>query len=189
MQELPADVTLWLEQWRQGEPEAGEKALGALYDDLRRIARQYLCKERPGHSFKSTDLVHETYLRLNDQTRVEWQNREQFFAIASILMQRTLADRARRKHAQKRGAGEPELPLDDEWLPVAGSDLANSLDVGDALARLEQEHQRRFKVVQLKFFLGLTIDEVALALDIAPATVKRDWDAAVSFLEGELSVN
>lgn len=183
-----SEITALLQQWRQGGADADDKLLSAVYDDLRRIARQYLLKERPGHSFKSTDLVHETYLRLNDQTRMEWQSREQFFALAATFMRRALADRARRKRALKRGAGEAPVPLENARPSAREPDLTDSLDVDGALTRLEESSERQFKVVQLKFFLGLTIDEVAMALDIGPATVKRDWAAAMSFLADELRV-
>jgi RNA polymerase sigma factor (TIGR02999 family) len=182
------DITLLLEEWQAGDERAHEELLAAVYDELRKIARRYLFKEPADHSFRSIDLVHEAYLRLIDQTRVHWQNRNHFYGIAATLMRRVLADYARKKLAIKRGAQHHAITLNHAVANTKEADLEYIFDLDEALARLEADHPRRARVVELKLFVELTIDEIADVLDIAPATVKRDWNAAKSFLADQLRV-
>lgn len=181
-----SDITLLLEEWRGGDEDALEELLPAVYDELRKIARQHLYKERAGHSFKSTDLVHEAYLRLINQDRVEWQNRAHFYAIAATFMRRILADHARKKLTKKRGERIGKITLNPAIAAADEADLTYLVDLDEALVRLEAEHPRQSRVVELKVFAELTIPEIADVLDIAPATVKRDWSAARSYLAAEL---
>lgn len=182
------DITLLLEEWQAGDERAHEELLAAVYDELRKIARRYLFKEPADHSFRSIDLVHEAYLRLIDQTRVHWQNRNHFYGIAATLMRRVLADYARKNLAIKRGAQHHAITLNHAVANTKEADLEYIFDLDEALARLEADHPRRARVVELKLFVELTIDEIADVLDIAPATVKRDWNAAKSFLADQLRV-
>ena len=180
------DITLLLEEWRGGDEDALEELLPAVYDELRKIARQYMYKERADHSFRSTDLVHEAYLRLIHQDRVEWQNRTHFYAIAATFMRRILADHARKKLTKKRGARQGKITLNPAIAAANEADLTYLVDLDEALVRLEAENPRQSRVVELKVFAELTIPEIADVLDIAPATVKRDWSAARSYLAAEL---
>ena len=189
MPESPQDITLLLEAWQSGHEEALEELLPAVYDELRRIARRYLYQERADHTFKSTDLVHEAYLRLVNQNRVEWQSRAHFYAIAATFMRRILADHARKRLAKKRGAQPRKITLNPAITPAKDSDLVYLVDLDEALSRLEADHPRQARVVELKAFVELSIDEIAEVLDIAPATVKRDWTAAKSYLADELRVD
>lgn len=186
VREPVSDITLLLDAWRGGDEHALEELLPAVYDELRKIARRHLYKERPDHSFKSTDLVHEAYLRLINQDRVEWQNRAHFYAIAATFMRRILADHARKKLTKKRGARHGKITLNPAIASAEEADLTYLVDLDEALVGLETEHPRQSRVVELKVFAELTIPEIADVLDIAPATVKRDWSAARSYLAAKL---
>jgi RNA polymerase sigma-70 factor, ECF subfamily len=178
------DITGLLVAWSQGDEAARGILLDAVYGELRRLARGYLQRERSGHSLPPTALVHEAYLKLVDQRRVHWQNRTQFFAIASHLMRRILVDHARSHTAQKRGAGD-RVPLEDRdaaFEPLTVDVVALDL----ALQRLEDLYPRQSRLVELRFFGGLTVDEIAAVLDVAPITVKRDWALAKAWLYREL---
>lgn len=188
MPESPQDITLLLEEWQAGNEEALEDLLPQVYDELRRIARRYLYHERADHTLKSTDLVHEAYLRLVNQNRVEWQSRSHFYAIAATLMRRILADHARKRLAKKRIAQAQKITLNPAITPSKDADLTYIVDLDEALTKLEAKHPRQSRVVELKVFVELTIDEIADVLEIAPATVKRDWAAAKSYLAEELGV-
>ena len=169
-----------------GNGEALDRAFPFVYDELRRLAHRQLRLEPSGHTLGTTALVHEAYLRLVDQTRTDWQDRAHFMAIAATAMRRILVDHARRHHASKRGGRAVRLPLENiEQLPEAErSDFLVALD--DALARLAGLDARQARVVECKFFAGLTEDETAAALGIGLRTVKRDWAKARSWLYREL---
>jgi RNA polymerase sigma factor (TIGR02999 family) len=179
-----ADVTGLLIAWSKGDEGARNRLIETVYAELRRLARGYLHRERHDHSLAPTGLVHEVYLKLVDQRRVQWQNRLQFFAIASHLMRRILVDYARSRHAQKRGAGD-RVALDDRdaGFEPPGVDVV-ALDL--ALERLASMYPRQSQLVELRFFGGLTVDEIARVLDVAPITVKRDWALAKAWLYREL---
>jgi RNA polymerase sigma factor (TIGR02999 family) len=180
------EVTRLLRDWRAGDEEALERLLPRVYDELRRLARAYLARERPGHTLQPTALVHEAYLRLVDQTRVDWQNRAHFFAIAATSMRRILVSHARRRHAAKRGGAALTLTL-DEGLAAAGERDVDLVALDEALAALERLDPRQARIVELRFFAGLTIEETATALEVSPATVKLDWKLARAWLFRELS--
>jgi RNA polymerase sigma factor (TIGR02999 family) len=180
----PADVTELLLAWKDGDAAARDVLFDAVYGELRRLARTRLARERPDQSIAPTALVHEAYLKLVDQRRVQWQNRSHFFAIAGKVMRRILVDHARARAAAKRG-GDARVPLDDAEVlmaPIAIDVLA--LDA--ALEKLASLDRRQSELVELRFFAGLTVEETAAALDVAPITVKRDWALAKAWLFREL---
>ena len=179
-----ADVTQLLVAWSNGDQGAGANLMEAVYPELRHLARRHLQRERQHHSLPATALVHEAYLKLVDQRRVKWQNRAHFFAVAARVMRRLLVDHARTRGAQKRGTAltVPLTDLDPSAEPVGPDVLA--LDA--ALDKLAALDPRQGRLVELRFFGGLTVDEAAAVLGIAPITVKRDWALARSWLYREL---
>ena len=178
------DVTGLLVGWSRADEHARSRLVDAVYGELRRLARGYLQRERPDHSLAPTALVHEAYLKLVDQRRAHWQNRSQFFAIAAHVMRRILVDHARAHHAQKRGSGG-KVPLGDRDIGFEALKVdVVALDV--ALERLAERFPRQARLVELRFFGGLTVDEIAAVLDVAPITVKRDWALAKAWLYREL---
>ncbi len=180
----PADVTGLLLAWSDGDPAAAAPLMDAVYAELRRIARRHLWRERRGHLVSATALVHDAYVKLVDQRRVEWRNRAQFFAIASRLMRRVLVDRARARQTDKRGAGLT-VSLDD--VRATTSDATPDVIALDlALERLAALDPRQARLVELRFFGGLTFDEAAVVLDVAAITLKRDWALARTWLYREL---
>ncbi len=182
------EVTAMLAAWRHGEREAAERLFELVYLELRAIAGNYLRRERAGQTLQPTALVHEAYLRLVDQTRVEWKNRGHFFAVASQAMRRALVDHARSRAAAKRGGGvEPEA-LSVEMAaetPVAPIDI---LALDQALDRLAAADPELARVVELRFFGGLTLEETGEVAGRSLASVKRDWRAARAFLHRELGL-
>jgi RNA polymerase sigma factor (TIGR02999 family) len=179
------DVTGLLVAWTNGDKGAHARLVEAVYGELRRLARGYLQRERRDHSLRPTALVHEAYLKLVDQRRAQWHNRTQFFAIAAHLMRRILVDHARAHLALKRGAGA-RVPLDDVDAASAPRDL-DVLSLDAALARLSERYPRQGQLVELRFFGGLTVEEIAAVLGIAPITVKRDWALAKAWLFREIN--
>ena len=175
-------VTLLLRQWQQGDSAAAATLAGAVYDELRRLAASRLRQERHGHTLQPTALVHEAWLRLVDQ-RVDWQNRSHFFALAAQAMRRILVDHARRRHAAKRGSDPPAVDVDDllDRLPAPMPD-ERLIAMDEALTRLTALDPRQARVVELRFFTGLSVAETAEVLDISPATVKREWASARAWL-------
>ncbi|HZI47667.1 MAG TPA: sigma-70 family RNA polymerase sigma factor [Pyrinomonadaceae bacterium] len=177
------DVTSLLRQWSDGDQQALGNLLPIIYDELRRVAHQYLHRERHEQMLETTALVHEAYLKLIDQRSVNWQNRAHFFAIAAQAMRRILIDNARKRGAAKR-EGE-KIPLDD--VAIISTDRAQHLlALDDALQRLEQIDPQQSKIVELRYFGGLTIEETAEATNLSPATVKREWAMARAWLYHEL---
>ena len=178
-----ADVTALLLAWSDGDQAAASRLIDAVYDELRRVARRHLRGERD-HSLAPTALVHEVYLKLVDQRRVRWQNRAHFFGIAAQLMRRILVDHARSRAAAKRGRDRTVcLDAADAATPPFDVDI---LALDAALDKLGALDARQSKLVELRFFAGLTVEEVAAALDVAPITVKRDWAHARAWLFHEL---
>ena len=178
-----ADVTALLLAWSDGDHAAASRLIEAVYDELRRVARRHLRGERD-HSLAPTALVHEAYLKLVDQRRVRWQNRAHFFGIAAQLMRRILVDHARSRAAAKRGRDRTVcLDAADAVTPPLDVDI---LALDAALDKLGALDARQSKLVELRFFAGLTVEEVATALDVAPITVKRDWAHARAWLFHEL---
>lgn len=179
-----ADVTGLLQQWSGGRQESLDELLPHVYAELRRLAARYLRRERFGHTLQPTALVHEAFLKLVGQD-VQWQNRAHFFAIAAKLMRRILIDHARGHGAGKRGGGALHVPLDDVQVPVGGADV-DLIALDEALTRLAAIDPQQSRIVEMKFFGGLTIDEIAEVLRISPATVSRDWTIARAWLFGAL---
>ena len=179
------DVTQLLEAWRRGRPEALDQLMPLVYDELRRLAERYLRRERPDHTLQATGLVHETYLRLVDQQNVTWQNRTHFFGIAAHLMRQILVDYARRHHAAKRGEAAPRLSL-DEALGLPHERDVGLIALDDALTSLAALDPQQSRIVELRFFGGLSLDETAEMLGISPATVFYEWTLARAWLHREL---
>ena len=182
-----SDVTRLLHDLSGGDAEARDALLGAIYGELRRIAHGALGGERAAHTLTTTELVHEAYLRLVDVTRVSWQDRAHFFAVAARVMRRVLVDWARARRAGKRGGGEVPLSLDDVAGGVADAGRADELvALDEALDRLAARSERQARVVECRYFAGLTIEETAEALGVSPTTVKQDWVLARTWLFREL---
>jgi RNA polymerase sigma factor (TIGR02999 family) len=173
-------VTQLLERWAGGDEGALKSLVPLVYDELRRQARQYFRKERPDHTLQSTALVHEAYLRLCKQGPTQFANREHFFAVAAQLMRQILVEHARRHRAAKRGGGH-KLALDEAVAPPNTEDL-DLVALDDALQELARLDARQSQIVELRFFAGLSIAEIARVLRISPATVKRDWVTARTWL-------
>jgi RNA polymerase sigma factor (TIGR02999 family) len=174
-----------LADWGQGNEEAREALIPMVYNELRRQARRHLRGERPDHTLESAALVNEAYLRLVRQESPQWQNRAHFFGVAAQLMRHILVDHARNRKAAKRGAGAPLLSLDPELAPAQkpGIDLV-ALD--DALSKLTVLDAQQARLIELRFFGGLSIEEAAIVLGVSPATVKREWATARAWLRREL---
>lgn len=183
MKNLSTEITLWLAQLGR-EPEAAEQIYALLYDELHRVARGHMRREHDGHTLGATALVNEAWLRLSAQTRTAWNDRQHFLAIASTMMRRILVDHALAHQAAKRAASL--VPMSTTLLDCHGAINTDVVAVHDALLALETQDARAAKVVELKFFGGLEIDEIAQALGISPATVKRDWTLARAWLRREL---
>jgi RNA polymerase sigma factor (TIGR02999 family) len=180
------DLTGLLQAWNDGDPEAMNELMPLVYAELHRLARANLRGERADHTLQATALVNEAYVRLVGQTRVRWQNRAQFFGTAAQFMRRILVDHARDRLSAKRGGGAPRVELDEALLATSerGIDL---LALDAALERLERLDPRQGRLVVLRFFGGLTIEEAAAVLDISPATAKREWTTARIWLRRELA--
>jgi RNA polymerase sigma factor (TIGR02999 family) len=178
-------VTDLLLQLRDGGTEAVDRLFSLVYEELHRIAHRQLQLERPGHTLGTTGLVHETYVRLVDQTRVEWRDRAQFFGAAAWAMRRILVDYARRNRAARRGGGVPRLTLDDDVPAAERGELVLALD--EALERLAGFDQRLSQVVECRYFGGLTEEETAHLLGVTRRTVQRDWAKARGWLLLELN--
>jgi RNA polymerase sigma-70 factor (ECF subfamily) len=181
----PGEVTRILHAWGKGDPQALDRLMPLVYGELRRLARQRLRRERPDHTLQPTALVHEAYLRLVDQRRATWQNRAQFFGVAAQLMRRILVDHARRHQAAKRGRGTLKVSWDDAIVP-AEERAEELVALDDALSRLAQMDPRQGRVVELRVFSGLTVEETAQVLGVSPATVKREWTTAKAWLSREI---
>ena len=179
-------VTQLLVSWGNGDQQSLESLIPLVYDELRRQARRYLRRERPDHTLQSSALVHEVYVRLIDQRQANWHNRSQFFGVAAQLMRRILVDHARSRGAVKRGAGVTKLAIAEE---VAAIEMQNVdlIALDTSLTKLEQIDPQQCRIVELRFFSGLSIEDTADALSISPATVKRDWAMAKAWLYREMS--
>ena len=161
-----------------------------VYDELRRLAASYLRRERPGQTLQATALVHEAYVRLIGEKAHNWQNRTHFLAIAALSMRQILVQRARARRAAKRGGGPARITLDEQLLPARGHDVPDEIDLvalDAALDRLATLNERQAKIVELRYFGGLSVEEAAEALKISPATIKRDWTLARAWLKRDLS--
>jgi RNA polymerase sigma-70 factor, ECF subfamily len=180
-----ADVTALLGEVAKGNQAAQEKLVPLVYDELKKLARRYMRRERADHTLQTTALVHEAYLKLVGQRSPNWHDRAQFFGIAAQLMRRILIDHARHHLREKRGGTQVVLPLDEAFAfsPEHSEDL---LKLDEALDRLSKLDPRQSRIVELRFFGGLSVDETSKFLSVSPITVKRDWAVAKVWLSGEL---
>jgi RNA polymerase sigma-70 factor, ECF subfamily len=182
----PGQVTGLLAAWSAGDRAALDRLVPLVERELHAMARRHLRRERPGHTLQATALVNEAYLRILEQQQVPFHGRGQFFAIAARLMRRILIDHARRRGYAKRGGGAPALPLDEAFV-VGEERAAELLALDDALSLLSSVDERKARIVELRFFGGLSVDETAAMLDVHPDTVNRDWQRAKAFLRRELA--
>ncbi len=178
------DVTVLLNDLNNGDETAPEKLLPLVYEDLRRLARAYFANEKQEHTLQATALVHEAYIRLVNWENVSWQNRAHFFAVAADVMRKILIDHARRKNAQKRDGGQKILV--DEAVSFSSEKELDLLKLDEALQALEKLDQRQARIVELRFFGGLSIEETAYVLKTSETTVKREWTFAKAWFQREL---
>jgi RNA polymerase sigma factor (TIGR02999 family) len=181
----PRDVTALLGDWSRGDRTALNRLLPLVYAELRRVAARQLRKERADHTLQPTALVHEVYVRLVDQRQVDWQNRAHFFGVAAQVMRRILVDHSRRHSARKRGDGLHCVSIDEAHGVAASSEMP-ILDLDHALGRLETVDAGLARLVELRAFAGLTIEEAAHVLSVSPSTAKREWRTAKAWLTREL---
>ena len=186
MESREEDITALLESYREGDEAALGRVVPLLYAELRRMAARYLAGERTNHTLGPTALVHEAYLRLAGQRDGKWENRSHFLACAALAMRHILVDHARRHRSEKRGSGHQSVPLEETHLVASWFD-ENIIALDDALSRLQSLSQEQAKVVELKFFGGLTNEETAEALGISEASVRRDWTVARAWLRRDMT--
>ena len=180
------DTTQLLVKWSKGDQQALQELMPRVYDELRRLAAHLLSREQAGHTLQPTALVHEAYLRLVDQTRVDWQNRAHFLAVAAQMLRRVLVDHARAKHRLKRSSGAVVLSLGESLVPGPERNL-DVVALDEALSELARIDPQESRIVELRFFAGVSIEETAASLGISPATVKRDWAVARAWLYRRLT--
>jgi len=177
----PGEVTQWLLDWGRNDKQGLDQMLPVVYDELHRLAARYLSREATGHTLQPTALVHEAYLRLVDQRRVDWRNRAQFLGLAASMMRRILVNHARDRAARKRGGGAQQVSLSLLESPSGRPDI-DLIALEEALGRLAALDERKSRVVELKFFGGLTAEEIAEVLQVSDATVEREWAFARAWL-------
>lgn len=185
--ERPAPITQLLMDWSDGRREALESLAPLVYDDLRRMAAGYMQREPAGHALQPTALVHEAYVRLIDQRQVKWRNRAHFFGVAAGMMRRILVDQARRRRAGKRGGQWQRVTLASDALASEGPEPIDVLALHESLERLAAFDPRQERIVELRYFGGLTIEETAEVVGISPASVVREWTIAKAWLRADLS--
>jgi RNA polymerase sigma factor (TIGR02999 family) len=183
-----SEVTQLLRDWSAGRAEARDELLGLVYDPLRAIAERHLHRERGNHTLQPTALVHELYLRLVDQRRVDWSDRTHFFAVAAQVMRRILVDHARRRKSDKRGGAMIPLTIGAAAdVAAADQDTVDVVALDVALENLEKIYPQQARIVELRFYGGLTIDETAAAMGVSPATISREWTMARAWLRRAMS--
>lgn len=182
----PQEVTQLLVAWSNGDQEALEKLIPMVYRELRRLARNYMNREPAGHTLQTTALVNEAYLRLIEQKDVKWQNRAHFFAISAQMMRRILVGMARSRHADKRGGDAIPVSLDDAMI-ISEERASELVALDDALTELASLDQRRSRVIELRYFGGLSVEETAEVLKVSPDTVMREWKKAKAWLYSQLN--
>jgi RNA polymerase sigma factor (TIGR02999 family) len=180
------DITQLLMAWGEGDKKALDRLMPFVYSELRRLAGAYMRRQRSDHTLQTTALVNEAYMRLIDSSQIRWQDRNHFFAMSARMMRRILVDFARTKNAQKRGGGEHLVTFDEE-LPVAEAKETELLALDQALSRLAELDERQSKIVEMKYFGGLTEEEIADVLEVSARTVRRDWSVARAWLFREMS--
>ncbi len=181
------EITQLLKDWSDGNQAALDKLMPLVYDELHRQASQFLRKERPSHTLQTTALIHEAYLKLVGHNQVEWQNRNHFFAIASTAMRRILVDYARERHREKRGGKGENLPIDEALQIASNERIVDLITLDEALNRLAKLSARQARVVELRYFSGLSNDETAEVLGVSKGTVRNDWNIARAWLRQEIS--
>jgi RNA polymerase sigma factor (TIGR02999 family) len=181
----PPELTRLLDNWGQGDAEARDALIPLIYTELRGIARRYLRRERPDHTLQSAALVNEAYLRMTRQQPGKFENRAQFFGFAAQMMRHILVDHARGRLAAKRGAGAPRLSLDPEIAPPKKYEM-DLVVLDDALNKLAALDAQQSRLIELRYFGGLSIEETAVVMEISPATVKREWATARAWLKREI---
>jgi RNA polymerase sigma factor (TIGR02999 family) len=186
MPQSPQEVTQLLIAWGNGDEKAAERLMPLVDRELRRLAHQYMRRERVGHTLQTSALVNEAYIRLVDVKGVQWQDRAHFFGLAAHLMRRVLVDYARHQGSAKRGGGARPLPLDDA-LGVSEERAADVVALDDALKALAGVDPRKSQLVELRFFGGLTIEEAAAVLNVSPGTAMRDWTLTKAWLRREMA--
>ena len=182
----PTEVTELLRRWSGGEVAAKEALVPLVYDELRRLARYYLAGQRSDHTLQSTEIVHEAYLRLVGHDHVQWESRSHFFGVAAQLMRRILVDHARKRNAAKRGGAHVTV-LIDEAIGLSSQRELDLVALDNALKALAELDERQCRIVELRFFGGLSIEDISTVLGISPATVKREWSTARAWLYAEIS--
>ena len=185
--EKSQEISRILQQWSDGGKEASEKLMPLVYEELRRQASRYMRRERIGHTLQATALIHEAYLKLIDQRDVNWQNRAHFFGVAAQVMKRILVDYAKARHREKRGGEAENLPLDEARFVISDGKSVDLIALDEALTRFAEFDPQQAKIVELKYFAGMKIEEIAEALRLSPATVKREWNSAKAWLHSEIS--
>ncbi|HMP79110.1 MAG TPA: sigma-70 family RNA polymerase sigma factor [Pirellulaceae bacterium] len=181
MNENTASITALLQAAASGQRQDVDALMGAIYDDLHRLAAKHLRAERPDHTLQPTALVHEAYLKLIDQRATSWRDRNHFFAIAARVIRRILVDHARARQAVKRGAGNERIPLEDVEVAVP-TDSVDLVALDEALEELQRLDERQAKIVELRFFGGMSLDEIAETLEIGRRSIDRHWAAAKAWL-------
>ena len=187
MEENSQQITQLLKQWSNGDAEVLDDLMPLVYIELRRQASGYLRRERSDHTLQPTALINEAYLKLIDQRDVKWQNRAHFFAIAAQAMRRILVDYARERHREKRGGAAEDLPIDEALTIVSQEKSVDLVALDEALNKLATFDDRQAKVVELRYFSGLSIDETAEVLNVSNVTVRRDWNMAKAWLHQEIT--
>lgn len=182
-----ARITRLLHQWSAGDEEALQILMPLVHRELRQLARRHMRHERESHTLQATALVNEAYLRLLEVKQIRWEDREHFFAVAARLMRRILVESARARDAQKRGGGARPVPLEEADVAASSSPAADLLCVDEALRTLEALDARKAQVVELRVFMGLSVDEAAVVLGVSAETVKRDWRLAKSWMAQHLA--
>lgn len=181
------NITELLRAWGEGRGEALDELFPHVYNELRRRASAYLRRERAGHTLQTTALVHEAYLKLVDQHDADWKNREHFFAIAAQAMRRILVDHARARHRGKRGGSVEDLPLEDALLAIADDSDVDVVALDEALRRLAVVDRDQERLVELRYFAGLSLEDAAAILGVSRATAAREWQMAKAWLRRELT--
>jgi RNA polymerase sigma factor (TIGR02999 family) len=180
------DVTLFLKRWSSGDREAADQLMTVVYDEMRKLAAKYLRQQRPDHTLQPTALVHEAYVKLIDVSKVEWQDRAHFFAVAARTMRHILVDHARAIAADKRGGGQRTISL-DEAVSFSRNRDVDLLELDDALNMLARQDPQQSRIIELRFFGGMTIEETAAVTNISPASVKREWATARAWLYRQMN--
>ena len=186
MAAIPQEITQLLLSWSKGDKAALDQLIALVYPELRRLAQRYMRREHSAHTLQTSALINEAYLRLVDQQGVEWQDRAHFFAVAAQVMRHILIDHARSSHYAKRGAGARHVPL-DETAVISAERAAEFVALDDALTRLASIDSRKSQIVELRFFGGLTVDEIAEVMKLSQITIKREWRSAKAWLHLEIT--